>query len=382
MVDDFNPYSAADATLDANSGEFGTRSSDAFCTRSTQSDRPLEVAFCSRWAHITWKQDCGPGRGPSQPERRVSEVNLKIGTRGSPLALAQATDVKRRLETAHGALFTCEIVVIKTSGDRIQDRPLSEVGGKGLFTKELEEALFAGAIDIAVHSMKDLETRLPGGLAIGAVLPREDARDAFISLTHASLADLPTGARLGTSSLRRAAQVRRLRPDLEVVEFRGNVETRLRKLEDGVATATLLAAAGLKRLGQAHRITCAIGISEMIPAVAQAAVAIELRDDDATTRHQVSLLDDPATALAVTAERAFLAELDGSCRTAIAGHAWLADGELRFVGELLAPDGSASWRAERNGRPAQAIELAVDAAAEVRRRSGRAGQAGTAHRQG
>jgi hydroxymethylbilane synthase len=312
----------------------------------------------------------------------VSEVNLKIGTRGSPLALAQATDVQRRLEAAHGAALTCEIVVIKTSGDRIQDRPLSEVGGKGLFTKELEEALYSGAIDLAVHSMKDLETRLPADLAIGAVLPREDARDAFISLTHPSLANLPKGARLGTSSLRRAAQVRRLRPDLEVVEFRGNVETRLRKLENGVAAATLLACAGLKRLGQAHRITHAIELGEMIPAVAQAAVAIELRADDETTRHQVSALDDPATALAVTAERAFLAELDGSCRTAIAAHAWLADGELRFVGELLAPDGSASWRAERSGRPAQAIELAVDAAAEIRRRSGRAGLAGTAHRQG
>lgn len=298
-------------------------------------------------------------------------AQLRIGTRGSPLALAQANEVRRRLLEAHGAtLGAVEIVVIRTSGDRIQDRPLSEVGGKGLFTKEIEEALIGSTIDVAVHSMKDLETRLPEGLAIGAVLPREDVRDAFISLRHASISALPLGAKVGTSSLRRSAQIRRLRPDLDVVEFRGNVETRLKKLEGGVAEATFLACAGLNRLGQSHRITERIDPRDMLPAVAQGAVAVQYRAHDERTAALLAPLDDPATALAVTAERAFLAELDGSCRTAIAALATLSSGGLSFVGEMLAPDGSASWRAERSGRPAQAIELACDAAAEIRQRAG------------
>ena len=297
--------------------------------------------------------------------------SLRIGTRGSPLALAQAHEVRQLLLAAHGdSLGEIEIVVIKTSGDRIQDRPLSEVGGKGLFTKEIEEALFASTIDIAVHSMKDLETKLPDGLAIGAVLPREDVRDAFISLRHKSIKDLLLGSVVGTSSLRRSAQIKRLRPDLRVVEFRGNVQTRLAKLEQGVAEATFLACAGLNRLGEAHRITERIDPSDMLPAVAQGAIAIQFRTADEAIAHRLAPLNDAATALAVTAERAFLAVLDGSCRTALAGLATLDGGKLTFRGELLAPDGSASWRAERTGRPAEAIEMAHDAAAEIKRRSG------------
>jgi hydroxymethylbilane synthase len=296
---------------------------------------------------------------------------LRIGTRGSPLALAQANDVRRRLMAAHRLTEDqIEIVVIKTSGDRIQDRPLSEVGGKGLFTKEIEEALFARTIDLAVHSMKDLETKLPPGLGLAAVLPREDVRDAFISLKYRKLADMPAGAVVGTSSLRRRAALLRLRPDLKIVEFRGNVETRLAKLEAGVADATLLACAGLNRLGQSHRITAPIEVTEILPAVAQGAVGIEIRTDDGRTAEYVAALDEPKTALCVTAERAFLARLDGSCRTPIAALARLTDDGITIQGELLATDGSAAWAASRSGGRAEAVRLAVDAAEEVLRAAG------------
>jgi hydroxymethylbilane synthase len=257
------------------------------------------------------------------------------------------------------------ITVIKTSGDRIQDRPLSEVGGKGLFTKEIEEALLAREVDLAVHSMKDLETKLPAGLALASVLEREDVRDAFISLKHKSLAELPAGAVIGTSSLRRRAAVLRLRPDVRIVEFRGNVETRLGKLEAGVADATLLACAGLNRLGQSHRITAPIEVGEILPAVAQGAVGIEIRSDDARTAELVAALNHRPTALCVEAERAFLARLDGSCRTPIAALARLAGQVLTIEGMLLATDGSAAWSASRRGTTSDAVRLAVDAAEEV-----------------
>ncbi|MGE0626310.1 MAG: hydroxymethylbilane synthase [Hyphomicrobiaceae bacterium] len=285
---------------------------------------------------------------------------IRIGTRGSPLALAQAHQVRDLLLSAQGlSPGRIEVITIKTSGDRIQDRPLSEVGGKGLFTKEIEEALKDGAIDLAVHSAKDVATKLPPGLGVGAVLEREDVRDAFISLKHASLADLPPGAKVGTSSLRRQAQVRRARPDLQVIEFRGNVETRLAKLEAGVAAATFLAAAGLNRLNAAQRITSHVETSLMLPAVAQAAIMIEIREDDHEIRQLVGALDHQPTALCVATERAFLARLDGSCRTPIAGLAQLVDGRLSMKGELLAPDGSISFIAERAGAPASALDLGV-----------------------
>ncbi len=297
---------------------------------------------------------------------------IRIGTRGSPLALAQAHEVRARLMAAHGlAEAAFEIRVIKTSGDRIQDRPLSEAGGKGLFTKEIEEALFAGDIDLGVHSMKDMQTMLPDGLGIGAVLPREDVRDAFISLKYESLSELPKGAVVGTSSLRRHAQVKHLRPDLEVVGFRGNVETRLKKLEQGLADATFLACAGLNRLGLAHRITAPVPVESMLPAVAQGAVALEIRIDDTKTAKVIAPLNHEPTALAVTAERAFLARLEGSCRTPIAGLATIGSGMIEFRGALLSPDGKHHLTAERRGALHHAAELGSDAAGELLSRGAR-----------
>lgn len=291
---------------------------------------------------------------------------VRIGTRGSPLALAQAREVQSRLALAHGlAPEAIAIEVIKTSGDRILDRPLSEVGGKGLFTKEIEDALLAGGIDIAVHSMKDMQTVLPDGLELAAALQREDARDAFISLRHAGIAALPKGAKVGTSSLRRRSQILNMRPDLDVVEFRGNVQTRLRKLEDGVAEATFLAVAGLNRLGMRDHITSAIGIDEMLPAVAQGAIGLEIRADDGTTRALVAPLDDDATAQAVAAERAFLARLEGSCRTPIAGHAVIRGGVLVLRGQLLSPDGRQNFLVERSAPPGRAAGIGREAAEAI-----------------
>jgi hydroxymethylbilane synthase len=242
---------------------------------------------------------------------------------------------------------------------------LSEIGGKGLFTKELEDALLSNNIDVAVHSMKDMQTMLPDGLAIGAVLPREDPRDAFISLKHGSLGAVPTGAVVGTSSLRRKCQVLTARPDLRVVDFRGNVQTRLRKLKDGVAEATFLAVAGLKRLGLEDRITAAIPIEEMLPAVAQGAIGLEIRADDEKTAALISPLNDLDTALAVTAERAFLARLDGSCRTPIAGHAKLDAGRLSFRGQVFSTDGKQKYDVSRVGASENARDLGLSAADEV-----------------
>ena len=296
---------------------------------------------------------------------------IRIGTRGSPLAMAQAREVRERLEAAHGP-GRCVFAVraIKTSGDRIQDRPLAEAGGKGLFTKEIEEALLAGEIDVAVHSMKDMPTLLPAGLAVDCYLPREDVRDAFISSKAATLAELPKGAVVGTSSLRRQAQVKHLRPDLAVVPLRGNVETRLRKLEEGAADATLLACAGLRRLGLADRITTPVPTDEMLPAVAQGAIGVEIRADDIAMARLLAPINHEPTALAVTAERAFLAKLEGSCRTPIAGLAELVGGRLVFRGAILTPDGREAHATRREGRPEEAITLAEDAAAELLARAG------------
>ena len=296
----------------------------------------------------------------------MQHQRLRIGTRGSALALAQAHDVRRRLAAAHGRdEASIEVVVIKTTGDRIQDRPLSEAGGKGLFTKEIEEALLDGSIDLAVHSMKDMPTALPDGLTITSILPREDVRDAFISAKWPSIDALPQGAVIGSSSLRRQAQLRRIRPDFEVVMYRGNVDTRLRKLADGAVDATLLAVAGLNRLGLADRITAPVPLDVMLPAVAQGAVGIESRFDDPATAALLAPLNDPTTSLCVTAERAFLARLEGSCRTPIAGLGQLDAGVFTFRGEILKPDGTERHHTTRQGKPAAAVQLAVDAAEEL-----------------
>lgn len=301
----------------------------------------------------------------------MQAAKIRIGTRGSPLALAQAHEVKARLAAAHGLEpEALELVIIKTTGDRITDRPLSEAGGKGLFTKEIEEALLAGTIELAVHSMKDMPTVLPAGLTIGAVLEREDPRDAFICLRAPSLLDLPPGATVGTSSLRRQAQVLNRRPDLNVIGFRGNVETRLKKLAEGVADATFLACAGLNRLGLAQHITARMPTEVMLPAVAQGAICIETRSDDAATAGLVAPLNHEATALCVAAERAFLAKLEGSCRTPIAGLAELKNGSLLFRGEVLSPDGTQCFATAREGDPQAAMRLGEDAAAELLERAG------------
>lgn len=299
-------------------------------------------------------------------ETLLQATSIRIGTRGSPLALAQANEVRDRIAKAHGlSLDAISITVIKTTGDQVLDRPLSEIGGKGLFTKEIEDALIANEIDVAVHSMKDMQTALPKGLTIGAVLPREDARDAFISLKYASLDDVPIGSVVGTSSLRRQAQLLNARPDLQVVGFRGNVQTRLKKLQDGVAEATFLAVAGLNRLGMADRITAPIGVDQMLPAVAQGAIGLEIRAGDEATADLIAPLNDAATALAVTAERAFLTRLEGSCRTPIAGHAHLADGKLHFRGQVLSPDGKISYDVSRSGPPETALDMGYGAADDV-----------------
>ncbi len=295
---------------------------------------------------------------------------LRLGTRGSPLAMAQAHEVRDRLIASGVAADAISITVFKTSGDVIQDRPLSEVGGKGLFTKELEDALLSNQIDAAVHSMKDMATRLPDGLSIAAVLPREDVRDAFISLKHARLADLPKGAVFGTSSLRRQAQMLRIRPDLQIVQFRGNVQTRLAKLTDGVAEATILAAAGLRRLGQADRITEVIETEMLLPAAAQGAIGIEIRADDVATAKLLAALDHQETHIAVLAERAFLGTLDGSCRTPIAALATLADGRLAFRGEVISPDGTRHVAVSRSALPQEAARMGADAGAEVLGKAG------------
>ena len=270
---------------------------------------------------------------------------LKIGTRGSPLALAQAHETRRRLAAAFDLPREAfEIVVIKTTGDNRAmieaDRPLKEIGGKGLFTKEIEEALLAGGIDIAVHSMKDMPVAQPGGLLLDTYLPREDVRDGFVSLAHAGLKALPVGARVGSSSLRRRAQLMARRPDLELVEFRGNVQTRMKKLEAGVVDATFLAMAGLKRLGMEAVARAAIEPDAMLPAVAQGAIGIERRESDARAADMLAAIHDPETGLRLAAERAFLAGLDGSCQTPIAGLAELEGGTLRLRGEILRLDGS------------------------------------------
>ncbi len=298
-------------------------------------------------------------------------MTLRIGTRGSPLALAQAHDVRARLIAAHGlADDAVTIRIIKTSGDIIQDRPLSEVGGKGLFTKEIEEALLANEIDLAVHSMKDVPTVLPDGLFISTILKREDVRDAFISLKYKSLAGMPAGSVVGTSSLRRQSQVKRARPDLKVIDFRGNVETRLRKIADGVADATFLALAGLNRLKLSDRATSAIDTAIMLPAVAQGAVGIEIRANDAATAQALAPLNHLATAICVTAERAFLAKLEGSCRTPIAGLAELTGSDLSFRGEILTPDGKACHTTAHTGTADQAAQIGIDAAQVLLDRAG------------
>ena len=291
---------------------------------------------------------------------------LKIGTRGSPLALWQAHEVRRCLMVAFGlAEGAFEICVIKVMGDQILDRALKDIGGKGLFTREIEEALLAGQIDIAVHSMKDMPTVQPDGLRLDCYLPREDARDAFVSPRFAGLEALPAGAVVGSSSLRRRAQLALRRPDLKLVEFRGNVQTRMKKLEDGVAHATFLAMAGLNRLGMAHMARSAIAPEVMLPAVAQGAIGVERREDDPVTAALVAAIQDHPTGTRLAAERAYLARLDGSCETPIAGLALIEGDQLWLRGEILRPDGSEAIAGERRGRASDAAGVGTALAEDL-----------------
>lgn len=298
---------------------------------------------------------------------------LRIGTRGSPLALAQAHETRDRLIAAHAALAApgaIEIVAIKTTGDMVQDRTLSEIGGKGLFTKELDEAMLDGRIDIAVHSMKDVATELPDGIVLPCILPREDPRDAFLCLKADSLAKLPAGSVIGTASLRRGAQILYRRPDLKVVPLRGNVQTRLKRLEEGAVDATLLAIAGLRRLGMADRATAVMDAEEFLPAVAQGAIGITCRSGDAAAHGWLAALDDRVSHIRVIAERAFLRVLDGSCRTPIAALARLDGDALTFRGLILRPDGAEGFETTRAGTAAMAEAMGRDAGEELLRKAG------------
>jgi hydroxymethylbilane synthase len=310
----------------------------------------------------------------TSPATPATPAIVRLGTRGSPLALAQAHDVQRRLQETHPELRpegAVEVVVIKTTGDRVTDRALAEIGGKGLFTKEIEQALVDGRIDAAVHSMKDVPTWLPDGMALAAFLTREDVRDAFFSPHGNALSELPSGALVGSASLRRQAQILNARPDLKVTLIRGNVDTRLRKLAEGQVDATLLAVAGLNRLGRSADIQVHLSTEEMLPAVAQGAVGIEVRADDERTYGYVRALNDPETELRVTAERACLEVLDGSCRTPIAALAEIEDGDrIAFRALVAEPDGTKAWRASRAGGLGDAVALGRDAGTELRRAAG------------
>ncbi len=300
-----------------------------------------------------------------------STALLRLGTRGSPLALVQARTVRARLAAALGKNEEAiELVIIRTSGDTIQDRPLSEVGGKGLFTKEIEEALISKRIDFAVHSSKDMPTVSQAGLTLAASLEREDPRDVFISRKALSFADLPRNAILGTASLRRQAIAKSLRPDLHVVPLRGNVETRLRKLEAGEVDATLLALAGLKRLGLAQQATAILEVNEFLPAVGQGAIGIEARDGDTRTLEALARINHADTLDALACERAFLAELDGSCKTPIAGHATVTGEAVSFRGLVARPDGKAVHDVAGTGRRDDAKNVGVEAGRELKRLAG------------
>ncbi|MGE0753926.1 MAG: hydroxymethylbilane synthase [Alphaproteobacteria bacterium] len=289
---------------------------------------------------------------------------MKIGTRASPLAIKQGELVQQALLQCHPELAErSEIITFSTSGDRFVDRPLSEIGGKGLFTKELEEALLRGDIDIAVHSMKDMATQLPDGLEVIAMLPRDDARDMLVG-PYASLEEIPNGAAFGTSSLRRAAQVKILRPDLVILPLRGNVQTRLKKLDQNEVVATMLACAGLKRL-ELDVPGAVLELSQFLPAVAQGAIGIQCRSDATNLRALLQPIDHVPTHTAVACERAFLKVLDGSCRTPIAGYADISGNTIHLRGLIAKPDGSAHHEATLSGPVADALKIGQEVAKKL-----------------
>ncbi|HLI14151.1 MAG TPA: hydroxymethylbilane synthase [Alphaproteobacteria bacterium] len=301
---------------------------------------------------------------------------LRIGTRGSPMALVQAHCVAEALRAAHPALADPDaiaVTVIRTTGDRVQDRTLAEIGGKGLFTKEIDEALLSGAIDMAAHSVKDVPTWLPPALTLAGILPRDDPRDAFVSLTAESLEALPAGAVIGTASLRRQAQILHRHPRLKVVPFRGNAGTRLRKLAEGQADATILGIAGLVRIDEAKAARRVLSPEEMLPAVGQGAIGVTIRSDDGQARGWLAAINHGPSVTCIAAERALLAELDGSCRTPIAGLAEIdAAGRLRLRGLVATPDGRALHEHEIEGAVADAVRLGTEAGKALKARAGAA----------
>ncbi|RJQ47499.1 MAG: hydroxymethylbilane synthase [Gammaproteobacteria bacterium] len=301
----------------------------------------------------------------------MSSLPLRIATRKSPLALWQAEHVKQELQKTHPGLAV-ELVRMSTQGDRVLDTPLAKVGGKGLFVKELEEGLLNGQADIAVHSMKDVPVEFPPGLHLPVIGVREDPRDAFVSSRYATLDDLPKGARVGTSSMRRQCQLYERRPDLNITSLRGNVNTRLRKLDEGEFDAVILAAAGLLRLGFAKRITQFLPTGVSLPAIGQGAIGIECRSDDARVHDLIRVMNHAETQIRVTAERAMNHRLQGGCQVPIAGHAEFKDGKLFLRGLVARPDGSEVVRGEISGAPEQAGRLGVALADDLLARGARA----------
>jgi hydroxymethylbilane synthase len=304
----------------------------------------------------------------------AAEPLIKLGTRGSPLALAQAYETKRRLAAAFpdelGDDSAVEIKVIKTTGDMVLDKALKELGGKGLFTKELDVQLLNGGVDVCVHSMKDVPTWLVPGTVLPCNLEREDTRDAWISASGAAPSELPAGSVIGTASLRRQAQLLAKNPGLKCVNFRGNVQTRLKKLQEGIVDATLLAHAGLRRMEMTEHITRVLEFDEMLPAVAQGAIGIQCREGDERILRYLDALNHPDTKVAVDCERAFLAALDGNCRTPIAGQARLVDGQLLFQGLVAKPDGSIVYETSRAGAIEQAVQMGTEAGTELKAKCG------------
>lgn len=299
----------------------------------------------------------GPARGPRPTWQNAGmPQTLRIATRRSRLALWQAEHVAARLRAAHPDLDV-ELLPMVTEGDRILDRALAEVGGKGLFIKELEVAMFEGRADLAVHSMKDVPAELPAGMTLAVVLERADPHDALVSNRHASIAELPEGARVGTSSLRRQSQLRHARPDLRILALRGNVETRLRKLDEGEYDAVVLAAAGLRRLGLEARIASLVPTETSLPAVGQGIIGIECRAGDDATLSRLVALEHRDTRLCLDAERAFAARLQGSCTSPVAGFAELTDGRLRLRGRVGTPDGSRMFADEISGPATEGVSL-------------------------
>lgn len=333
----------------------------------------------------TWTLPSAPRTRPTAPLMRVPEVSapdveqatdravIIIGTRGSPLALAQAHETKRRLIESFPELSedgAIEIKIIQTTGDMVLDKALADIGGKGLFTKEIDNAQLKGEVDIAVHSMKDVPTWLPDGIDLPCMLPREDTRDVFISNKVDRMADLPDGSVIGSASLRRQSQILARYPKLKVINFRGNVQTRLRKLSEGVVDATLLALAGLSRMDMVDAATSILDQDDMLPAVAQGAIGITCRKDDSAMMRFLGPLNHKETKTCVDCERAFLAKLDGSCRTPIAGQARIENGVLKFRGLIAKPDGSDVHETSREGKPEDAVAIGTDAGAELKQKMG------------